>query len=153
MALFKTRAAADVPNREPEPVEPQAKADDTVQVTSIRETINLLESDLAAMIGEVQRASDLVCREAEDSAAATRTIAENTDGLVGQAGTASKDVSQLAQAIEELARAADEIGSQVRKADELTDAGIDRHVRSWEKPSDHVPVWIDLAVGAAKAAA
>jgi methyl-accepting chemotaxis protein len=121
MALFKTRAAADVPNREPEPVEPQAKADDTVQVSSIRETINLLESDLAAMIGEVQRASDLVCREAEDSAAATRTIAENTDGLVGQAGTASKDVSQLAQAIEELARAADEIGSQVRKADELTD--------------------------------
>jgi methyl-accepting chemotaxis protein len=121
MALFKTRAAADLPNREPEPVAQQAKADDTVQVSSIRETINLLESDLAAMIGEVQRACDLVCREAEDSAAATRAIAENTDGLVGQAGTASKDVSQLAQAIEELARAADEIGSQVRKADELTD--------------------------------
>jgi exodeoxyribonuclease-3 len=37
-------------------------------------------------------------------------------------------------------------------ADKLTDAGIDRHVRSWEKPSDHVPVWIDLAVGEAKAA-
>ena len=29
-------------------------------------------------------------------------------------------------------------------ADRLTQAGIDRHVRSWEKPSDHVPVWIDL---------
>jgi exodeoxyribonuclease-3 len=40
-----------------------------------------------------------------------------------------------------------------RAADRLTDAGIDRHVRSWEKPSDHVPVWIDLAIGAAKAAA
>ena len=25
-------------------------------------------------------------------------------------------------------------------ADRLTDAGIDRHVRTWEKPSDHVPV-------------
>ena len=24
--------------------------------------------------------------------------------------------------------------------------GIDRHVRSWEKPSDHVPVWVDLAI-------
>jgi exodeoxyribonuclease-3 len=23
-------------------------------------------------------------------------------------------------------------------------AGIDRHVRTWEKPSDHVPVWVDL---------
>ena len=31
-------------------------------------------------------------------------------------------------------------------ADRLTDVGIDRHVRSWEKPSDHVPVWLDLAV-------
>jgi exodeoxyribonuclease-3 len=29
-------------------------------------------------------------------------------------------------------------------ADRLSAAGIDKHVRSWEKPSDHVPVWIDL---------
>jgi exodeoxyribonuclease-3 len=29
-------------------------------------------------------------------------------------------------------------------ADRLTTAGIDKHVRAWEKPSDHVPVWIDL---------
>ena len=33
-------------------------------------------------------------------------------------------------------------------ADQLTSAGIDRHVRTWEKPSDHVPVWIDLAIEA-----
>jgi exodeoxyribonuclease-3 len=33
-------------------------------------------------------------------------------------------------------------------ADQLTGAGIDRHVRSWEKPSDHVPVWADLATEA-----
>jgi len=31
-------------------------------------------------------------------------------------------------------------------ADQLTDVGIDRYVRSWEKPSDHVPVWLDLAI-------
>lgn len=31
-------------------------------------------------------------------------------------------------------------------ADRLQGAGIDRHVRSWEKPSDHVPVWADLAI-------
>jgi exodeoxyribonuclease-3 len=30
--------------------------------------------------------------------------------------------------------------------DRLTGAGIDKHVRSWDKPSDHVPVWIDLDV-------
>jgi exodeoxyribonuclease-3 len=31
-------------------------------------------------------------------------------------------------------------------ADRLIATGIDRHVRSWEKPSDHVPVWIDLDI-------
>jgi exodeoxyribonuclease III len=33
-------------------------------------------------------------------------------------------------------------------ADRLAAAGIDRHVRTWEKPSDHVPVWIDLEIEA-----
>jgi exodeoxyribonuclease-3 len=32
--------------------------------------------------------------------------------------------------------------------DRLVDVGIDRHVRSWDKPSDHVPVWIDLDIEA-----
>jgi len=31
-------------------------------------------------------------------------------------------------------------------ADRLTGAGIDKHVRGWEKPSDHVPVWIELDI-------
>ncbi len=29
--------------------------------------------------------------------------------------------------------------------DRLESAGIDKHVRGWEKPSDHVPVWVTLA--------
>jgi len=29
-------------------------------------------------------------------------------------------------------------------ADRLRQAGVDRHVRAWDKPSDHVPVWIEL---------
>ena len=33
-------------------------------------------------------------------------------------------------------------------ADRLVDAGVDRHVRGWDKPSDHVPVWIDLDIEA-----
>ena len=33
-------------------------------------------------------------------------------------------------------------------ADRLAAAGIDKHVRSWEKPSDHVPLWVDLAIEA-----
>ena len=32
--------------------------------------------------------------------------------------------------------------------DRLTNVGIDKYVRAWEKPSDHVPVWIDLDIEA-----
>jgi exodeoxyribonuclease-3 len=28
--------------------------------------------------------------------------------------------------------------------DRFVTAGIDKHVRGWEKPSDHVPIWVDL---------
>jgi len=31
-------------------------------------------------------------------------------------------------------------------ADRLQSAGIDKHVRGWERPSDHVPVWVSLKV-------
>ncbi len=30
-------------------------------------------------------------------------------------------------------------------ADRLVEVGIDKHARAWEKPSDHVPVWAELA--------
>jgi methyl-accepting chemotaxis protein len=92
----------------------------TARSDGILETIDLLESDLGAMIGLVHRACELVCREAEDSAAATFSITQKTDGLVLQSGTASRDLTQLAAAIEELARSSDDIGFQVRKADDLT---------------------------------
>jgi exodeoxyribonuclease-3 len=29
-------------------------------------------------------------------------------------------------------------------ADRLAGVGVDKHVRAWEKPSDHVPVYLDL---------
>jgi exodeoxyribonuclease-3 len=32
-------------------------------------------------------------------------------------------------------------------ADRISTAGIDKHVRSWERPSDHVPVYVDLEMG------
>jgi exodeoxyribonuclease-3 len=37
-------------------------------------------------------------------------------------------------------------------ADRLTTAGIDKHVRSWERPSDHVPVYADFAIEPAEGA-
>jgi exodeoxyribonuclease-3 len=40
----------------------------------------------------------------------------------------------------------DHIMLSPQAADRLAGVGIDKHVRAWEKPSDHVPVWIDLAI-------
>lgn len=90
------------------------------QSGAIRETINLLESDLGIMIRDVQRACGLVCQDSGDSASATQRIAQDTNRLVSQADAASRDLSQLAAAIDELARASDDIGVQVRKADDLS---------------------------------
>jgi methyl-accepting chemotaxis protein len=108
---------------EPEALQASAEADRTApaaQSDGIHETIDLLESDLGAMIGLVHRACELVCQEAEDSAAATFGITQKTDSLVIQAGSAGRDLTQLAAAIEELARSSDDIGFQVRNADDLT---------------------------------
>ena len=107
----------------PEPQDALQRPDDTKQTpqgSGIHETIDLLESDLGAMIGLVHRACELVCHEAEDSAAATFKIIQKTDDLVLQSGTASHDLTQLAAAIEELARSSEDIGFQVRNADDLT---------------------------------
>jgi methyl-accepting chemotaxis protein len=90
------------------------------QASSVLETINLLESDFGAMIGDVLRLCAFVCHDAEDSAAASDKITAKSDTLAAQAGSASRDLTQLAAAIEELARSADDIGHQVRKADDLT---------------------------------
>jgi methyl-accepting chemotaxis protein len=113
------------PRVEPKQPEEPTAAEEAVQAAtfqadSIRETINLLESDLGAMIADVQRACVFVCDRAEDSAAASDKIVQQSDSLVARAGRASRDLTQLAASIEELARASDDIGSQVRRADDLT---------------------------------
>lgn len=39
----------------------------------------------------------------------------------------------------------DHILASPQAADLIDNAGVDRFTRAWEKPSDHVPVWVDLA--------
>jgi methyl-accepting chemotaxis protein len=135
MLLFRRRAGrlGRATSSEPQRRQPHTGVDPAIQrqavqiqsqpaqVNSARETINLLEADLGALIGEVHRACERVRREAEDSAAASDRITLKTDSLVMQAGSASRDLTQFAAAIEELARSSDDIGFQVRKADDLTD--------------------------------
>ena len=135
MLLFRRRAGRldRATSSEPQRRQPHTGVDPAIQrqavqiqsqpaqVNSARETINLLEADLGALIGDVHRACERVRREAEDSAAASDRITLKTDSLVMQAGSASRDLTQFAAAIEELARSSDDIGFQVRKADDLTD--------------------------------
>ena len=40
----------------------------------------------------------------------------------------------------------DHILMSPQATDRLVTAGIDRHVRGWEKPSDHVPIYVDLDI-------
>jgi len=40
----------------------------------------------------------------------------------------------------------DHIMLSPQAADRLKACGIDKHVRGWDKPSDHVPVWCELAI-------
>jgi methyl-accepting chemotaxis protein len=108
--------------RPPEPPTSESRADRQATLpSSIRETISLLEADLSALIGDVHRACTLVCREAEDSAAASDKITSKTDSLLSQAGSASRDLTQFAATIEELARSSENIGHQVHRADKLAD--------------------------------
>jgi len=39
----------------------------------------------------------------------------------------------------------DHILASPQAADRLVSAAIDKHTRGWEKPSDHVPVWVELS--------
>jgi exodeoxyribonuclease-3 len=41
----------------------------------------------------------------------------------------------------------DHILASPQAADRLVTAGIDKFTRAWEKPSDHVPVWVELDAG------
>ena len=38
----------------------------------------------------------------------------------------------------------DHILASPQAADRITGAGVDRFTRAWEKPSDHVPVWVEM---------
>ena len=42
------------------------------------------------------------------------------------------------------AQIADHLLLSPQAADRMTTSGIDRFTRGWEKPSDHVPAWVEL---------
>jgi methyl-accepting chemotaxis protein len=98
----------------------------TANATSaIRETIDLLELDLGAMIRSVSQAADVVQEGAKRSAQSFDAIQHRTAALAVKSQDAKRDTQQFAQATEELARTSGEIGRRVREADDLAQNAAD----------------------------
>ena len=102
---------------------PAAASETAVEshVDAIRETIDLLEADLAAMIRDVQRTAGAVRQGVHASAQALGGIRERSETLADKTRAAKEDAIQLATATEEFAASSSEILRQVREAGELTD--------------------------------
>jgi methyl-accepting chemotaxis protein len=98
----------------------------TANATSaIRETIDLLELDLGAMIRGVSQAADVVQEGARRSAQSFDAIQHRTAELAVKSQDAKRDTQQFAQATEEVARTSGEIGRRVREADDLAQNAAD----------------------------
>ena len=94
------------------------------RMAAIRETIDLIETDLAAMIRDVQRAADAVRGGTRATAEVLGAIRGQSDQLAALVGQATDNATHLANATEEFAQSSGEIGRQVREAGTLTeDAG------------------------------
>jgi methyl-accepting chemotaxis protein len=88
---------------------------------AIRETIDLLEADLTAVIRDVAQAADGVRNGTQLSGEALAAIRTRSDALATLARDATGGALQLANATEEFAQSSTEIGRQVREAGALTD--------------------------------
>lgn len=97
-----------------------AAASQTI-ATSIRETIDLIELDLSAMIREVAAAADSVRAGASAAAEALAAILAQSETLAAKSQDARRDAEQVATAAVQLAQASAEIDQQVRTAVQLTD--------------------------------
>lgn len=101
--------------------EPAAELAGMNNATSNRETIDLLELDLIAMIREVEQAAASVRGGASASVEALAAIRTSTETLVAKSQDAKRDADLFAGATVELAQSSGEIDQQVREAGLLTD--------------------------------
>ncbi len=102
-----------------------AEPANTSGTASIRETIDLLEFDLSAMIREVEQAATSFHGGASASTEALAAIRESTEILGAKSQDAKRDARQVADATFELAKSSNEIDHQVRVAGTLTDDSSD----------------------------
>src|ERR1043165_4203498 len=123
--VFARREIAPLPETQAPPAVPEIVADDsTTRLAAIRETIDLIETDLAAMMRDVQRAADAVRGGTRETSEVLANIRGQSDQLAALTGQATENATHLAGATEEFAQSSGEIGRQVREAGTLSeDAG------------------------------
>jgi methyl-accepting chemotaxis protein len=103
------------------PAVPEPDAAAGSRLDAIRETIDLIEADLSAMIRGVQSAANSAHEGTSESAKALEAIRRRSEALAKQALDAKRDATQLAAATEELAYSSSEISRQVHQASACTE--------------------------------
>ena len=111
-------APARLPEIQAPPTEPEAVTGPRIDV--IRETIDLIEADLSAMIRGVEGAAAAVHQGTSASVSALEAIRQRSETLARQSSDSKRDASQLAGATEELAASSAEITRQIDHASALT---------------------------------
>ena len=91
------------------------------RIGAIRESIDLLEADLAAMIRDVQHATGSVREGVQASSQALAVIRARSEALAGKSRDAKDGAIQLAATTEEFAASSNEILRRVREAGDLTE--------------------------------
>lgn len=94
------------------------------EVAQVRDTIDLVESDLMKVIRDVSASTDRVHSGTEAATRALGAIRERSRALDALVGRASDNARQLASAADEFAQSAGEIGGQVRRATDLTEGAV-----------------------------
>src|SRR5436190_4631515 len=98
-----------------------AAGEPTAEGDSARAILELLELELGAMIGQLERAAGSVAGGAEATATTLSTIRQRTDALTGRTSAAQSTATTFSQAAEKFTQSAQGIGAQVRDAGKLAD--------------------------------
>ncbi|MBV8836215.1 MAG: hypothetical protein JO000_06740, partial [Alphaproteobacteria bacterium] len=88
---------------------PEVTDQSQARLAAIRETIDLIEVDLAAMIRDVHRATDAVRAGTRASADMLGAIRQQSEQLAAKATQSTENATHLAGATEEFAKSSDEI--------------------------------------------
>ena len=123
--LFRKRPAESAaPASKPEAEATQVPVSDAsanADGDSARAVLELLELELGAMIGQLERAAGAVAGGAEATAATLTTIRRRTDALTGRTNAAQSTATTFSEAADKFTQSAQGIGAQVRDAGKLAD--------------------------------